>query len=60
LLSFQYLSTSPEQEPPGYVQHVRETLSLMKAHPSPMQTIFAGNKGHVYKKEENGSWTLLK
>ncbi|XP_064638295.1 protein N-terminal asparagine amidohydrolase-like [Lineus longissimus] len=56
----QNLSTSPEQEPPGFIQHIKETLAVMKKHPRPKQTVFPGNKGHEYKKEQNGSWTLLK
>nr|CAD7427212.1 unnamed protein product [Timema monikensis] len=44
----QQLSTSPEVEPPHFVDH----------HPFPAVTVFRDNRPHYYRRDENiGTWT---
>ncbi|CAG2055358.1 unnamed protein product [Timema podura] len=54
----QQLSTSPEVEPPHFVDHVRETLKYIQKHPFPAVTVFRDNRPHYYRRDENiGTWT---
>ncbi|KAM5228149.1 protein N-terminal asparagine amidohydrolase isoform 5-T5 [Ctenodactylus gundi] len=53
------LSTSPLAEPPHFVEHIRSTLLFLKKYPSPMNTLFPGNKALLYKKNEDGLWEKI-
>ena len=58
LFFFQHLSTSPEQEPPNYVSHVRGSLSILRDHPEPQKTLFTRGP-RIYRKNQQGQWTLV-
>ncbi|XP_060066595.1 protein N-terminal asparagine amidohydrolase-like isoform X2 [Ylistrum balloti] len=51
----EHLSTSPEQEPPYFEDHVRAALLQIKEHPEPLKTVFKDGKPHCYKLE-NKKW----
>ena len=57
--SFQYLSTSPEQESPGFEAHVREAMIAIRDNPEPLKTLFPDKQPRMYKKEASGAWTKL-
>ncbi|KAI0207114.1 Protein N-terminal asparagine amidohydrolase [Lamellibrachia satsuma] len=52
----QYLSTSPEQEPPHFENHVRKALTVLKNHPKPHRTLFPNDAPRCYAMDENGQW----
>lgn len=49
----QHLSTSPEQEPPHFEDHVRAALLQIKEHPEPLKTVFKDGKPRCYTLENN-------
>jgi len=53
----QYLSTSPEQEPPDFVSSVRAALLCMQTHPKPLETLFPDGKSKYYRLDNDGQWT---
>ena len=53
---FQYMSTSPEQEPEYFEDHVRAALQVIFNHPKPHETLFPGDKAWRYKKQPDGTW----
>jgi protein N-terminal asparagine amidohydrolase len=56
---FQYLSTSPEQEPSYFEVNVRKALKVLSDHPHPEQTLFPDGQPHRYYLQQDGRWTLV-
>ncbi|KAK2146211.1 hypothetical protein LSH36_624g01074 [Paralvinella palmiformis] len=54
-----YLSTSPQQEPPEFEKHVRDSLRVLAKHPNPNQTLFVDGKAHRYEMNEDGVWVKV-
>ncbi|XP_075422239.1 protein N-terminal asparagine amidohydrolase [Ascaphus truei] len=52
----EYLSTSPQAEPPHFVAHIRATLKFLKTHPHPGKSIFPDRKPRTYRKNVAGTW----
>lgn len=52
------LSTSPEQEPEHFVQHVREALTFLRDNPKP-ERLFPSGLPRKYRKNVDGTWTLI-
>ena len=50
------MSTSPEQEPEYFEDHVRAALKILHDHPFPHKTLFVDNEAWRYKKLADGSW----
>ena len=53
------LSTSPEQEPEHFVQHVRDALTFVRDNPNP-EMLFPSGLPRKYRKNADGTWTLIK
>ncbi|KAM5256052.1 LOW QUALITY PROTEIN: protein N-terminal asparagine amidohydrolase-like [Ctenodactylus gundi] len=56
---YKNLSTSPLAEPPHFVEHIRSPLIFKKKYPSPMNTLFPGNKALLYKKMKMALWEKI-
>ncbi len=54
-----YLSTSPEQEPEYFEDHVRAALRVLHQHPEPDKSLFPDKLPWKYKKQADGSWMKL-
>uniref|UniRef100_A0A8D0GJK5 N-terminal asparagine amidase n=1 Tax=Sphenodon punctatus TaxID=8508 RepID=A0A8D0GJK5_SPHPU len=52
----QSLSTSPRAEPPHFVSHIRSTLTFLKEHPCPENSLFPTRKPRIYTKNKSGLW----
>lgn len=53
-----HLSTSPDVEPPHFVEEIRATLKYIREHPFPAVTVFGDNRPHFYRRDEHtGLWT---
>ncbi|KAG9334979.1 hypothetical protein JZ751_006202 [Albula glossodonta] len=50
-----YLSTSPQAEPPHFVQHMKTTIQFLLDHPSP-DSLFPGGRPQLFRRTEQGSW----
>ncbi|KAI1896041.1 hypothetical protein AGOR_G00090720 [Albula goreensis] len=50
-----YLSTSPQAEPPHFVQHIKTTIQFLLDHPSP-DSLFPGGRPQLFRRTEQGSW----
>ncbi|CAG2180318.1 unnamed protein product [Oppiella nova] len=56
----QHLSTSPEVEPPGFVDDAKATLKFIQQHPFPGVTIFPDNRPRYYRKDDlTGQWVPI-
>ncbi|KAM9305550.1 protein N-terminal asparagine amidohydrolase [Gastrophryne carolinensis] len=53
------LSTSPEAEPPHFVQHMRSALQFLKDNPQPNISLFPDGKSWSYKKKDDGQWQRI-
>ncbi|GAB1602942.1 protein N-terminal asparagine amidohydrolase-like [Argonauta hians] len=49
-------STSPQQEPPNFVEDFRDTFIQLRLHPSPMKTLFKNGLPRYYKQSPEGRW----
>ncbi|XP_061715596.1 protein N-terminal asparagine amidohydrolase isoform X1 [Cydia pomonella] len=57
----QHLSTTPAVEPPHFVHHIRATLKFIQQHPFPAVTVFADNRPHYYRRDEqSGCWAPVR
>lgn len=56
---FQYLSTSPEQEPKDFERNVRAALIQIRDFPDPLNSVFKDGKPRAYRKEESGLWSRI-
>jgi len=54
-----YFSTSPDQEPPEFINNLKKTFCIMIEHPEPLISYFRNMKSFVYCKNDNGSWDLF-
>ncbi|KAF7279353.1 protein N-terminal asparagine amidohydrolase-like [Rhynchophorus ferrugineus] len=53
-----HLSTSPDVEPPHFVEEMRATLKYIRENPFPAVTVFGDNRPHYFRRDENtGLWT---
>ena len=50
------MSTSPEQEPEYFEDHVKAALKVLLEHPCPHETLFCNKNAWRYKKQQDGSW----
>lgn len=50
-----YFSTSPEQEPPEFVDNLKRTFQTMINYPDPLTSYF-NHKPNVYKRHVDGQW----
>ncbi|XP_066545434.1 protein N-terminal asparagine amidohydrolase [Amia ocellicauda] len=50
-----YLSTSPQVEPPHFIQHIKSTIQFLLDHPSP-DSLFPGGQAQLFHRTEQGSW----
>ncbi|XP_012725606.2 protein N-terminal asparagine amidohydrolase [Fundulus heteroclitus] len=53
-----YLSTSPEAEPPHFVQHMKSTIQFLLSHPD-SDSLFPGGQPQLYRRSESGAWERL-
>uniref|UniRef100_A0A3Q2QS40 N-terminal asparagine amidase n=1 Tax=Fundulus heteroclitus TaxID=8078 RepID=A0A3Q2QS40_FUNHE len=53
-----YLSTSPEAEPPHFVQHMKSTIQFLLSHPD-SDSLFPGGQPQLYRRSESGVWERL-
>ncbi|XP_077131231.1 protein N-terminal asparagine amidohydrolase isoform X2 [Ranitomeya variabilis] len=54
-----YFSTSPEAEPPHFVQHMKSSLQYLKDNPHPQVSVFPDGKPRSYKKQADGQWERI-
>jgi len=54
-----FLSTSPEQEPEGFEDHIRESLVQIKNFPDPLTSVFKGKPRNFEKDKTSGLWSLI-
>lgn len=54
-----YFSTSPDQEPPEFVNNLKNTFRIMIEHPDPYETYFKDMQPFIYDKHDDGSWKLV-
>ncbi|KAL1497945.1 hypothetical protein ABEB36_008825 [Hypothenemus hampei] len=53
-----HLSTSPDVEPPHFVEERRAALAYVREHPFPAVTVFGDNQPHFFRRDEQtGLWT---
>lgn len=53
----QHLSTTPDVEPPHFVNEVKAALKYIQDNPFPAVTVFRDNRPHYYRKDEtSGLW----
>jgi len=52
----QRLSTSPEQEPPHFEEHIRSALRVLRSHPKPHITLFPDARPRTYHLNCDGLW----
>ncbi|XP_030759714.1 protein N-terminal asparagine amidohydrolase-like [Sitophilus oryzae] len=53
-----HLSTSPDVEPPHFVDEMRATLKYIRDNPFPAVTVFGDNRPHFFRRDEHtGLWT---
>ncbi|XP_073399029.1 protein N-terminal asparagine amidohydrolase [Dendrobates tinctorius] len=52
-------STSPEAEPPHFVQHMKSSLQYLKDNPRPQVSVFPDGKSRSYKKQADGQWERI-
>ncbi|CAL1602002.1 unnamed protein product [Knipowitschia caucasica] len=50
-----YLSTSPNAEPPHFVQHMKSTIQFILEHPS-ADGLFPSGQPQLYHRTEQGDW----
>ncbi|XP_069841511.1 protein N-terminal asparagine amidohydrolase isoform X2 [Dendropsophus ebraccatus] len=53
-------STSPQAEPPHFVQHIKSSLQYLKDNPHPQVSVFPNGKPRSYKKKVDGQWERIK
>ncbi|KAM3916099.1 protein N-terminal asparagine amidohydrolase [Leptodactylus fuscus] len=53
-------STSPQAEPPHFVQHMKSSLQYLKDNPHPQISVFPNGKPRSYKKKADGQWERIK
>ncbi|KAG8558275.1 hypothetical protein GDO81_016933 [Engystomops pustulosus] len=53
-------STSPQAEPPHFVQHMKSSLRYLKDNPLPQVSVFPNGKPRSYKKKSDGQWEMIK
>ncbi|XP_073503765.1 protein N-terminal asparagine amidohydrolase isoform X4 [Phyllobates terribilis] len=53
-------STSPQAEPPHFVQHMKSSLRYLKDNPRPQVSVFPDGKPRSYKKQADGQWERIK
>lgn len=53
-------STSPQAEPPHFVQHMKSSLQYLKDNPRPQVSVFPNGKPRSYKKKSDGQWERIK
>ncbi|XP_060523079.1 protein N-terminal asparagine amidohydrolase-like [Cylas formicarius] len=53
-----HLSSSPDVEPPHFVDELRSTFKYIREHPFPAVTVFRNNRPHYFRRDEQtGFWT---
>ncbi|XP_056391886.1 protein N-terminal asparagine amidohydrolase isoform X2 [Hyla sarda] len=53
-------STSPQAEPPHFVQHMKSSLQYLKDNPHPQVSVFPNGEPRSYKKKADGQWERIK
>ncbi|XP_056606152.1 protein N-terminal asparagine amidohydrolase [Triplophysa dalaica] len=54
----EYLSTSPNAEPPHFIQHIKSTIRFLLDHPT-ADTLFPGGQPQFYRRSEDGGWKRI-
>ncbi|XP_044159736.1 protein N-terminal asparagine amidohydrolase isoform X1 [Bufo gargarizans] len=52
-------STSPQAEPPYFVQHMKSSLQYLKNNPHPQVSVFPNKTPRSYKKKADGQWERI-
>ncbi|KAM4023726.1 protein N-terminal asparagine amidohydrolase isoform 2-T2 [Anomaloglossus baeobatrachus] len=52
-------STSPQAEPPHFVQHMKSSFQYLKDNPRPQVSVFPDGKPRSYKKKADGQWERM-